>query len=149
MNKRPILLVDDDENDVLLMQTAFEDSQLDCPIKSVSDGQEAMEFLEQAVRANSLAVLPSAVLLDLNMPRKNGFEVLGWARNQPRLKGIPFVVLSASIRGQDVERAYELGASAFLVKPSTLDGLTRMLKCLRDWLQTNHFPPGNPWAKGG
>lgn len=148
MNKRPILLVDDDENDLLLMQTAFEEIQFDYPIKTVADGQEAIDYLERATLAKQAeSPLPVAVLLDLNMPRKTGFEVLIWARNQPHLKGISFIVLTASPRNQDIHRAYELGAGAFLIKPASLEELTRMLKALREWLQTNHFPPGNPWLK--
>jgi CheY-like chemotaxis protein len=87
--------------------------------------------------------MPSVMLLDLNMPRKNGFDVLTWVRAQPRFKRLPVIVLSASMRPEDVERAFDLGASSFLVKPSTIGELISMMRCLRDWLQYNHFPPLN------
>ena len=70
------------------------------------------------------------MLLDLKMPRKDGFEVLSWIRQQPVLKRLPIFVLTASSRREDIERAFGLGANAYLVKPSNLDGLVEMIKCL-------------------
>src|SRR2546423_1288953 len=83
----------------------------------VNDGEQAIAYLNglgtYADRAKS--PMPGAVLLDLNMPKKSGFEVLAWARTQPVLKRVPFVILTASMRLEDVERAFDLGASSFLV----------------------------------
>jgi CheY-like chemotaxis protein len=81
------------------------------------------------------------MLLDLNMPRKNGFDVLTWVRLQPNLKRLAIIILTASMRAADVERAFDLGATSFLVKPSNLDTLSTMMRCLCDWIQINHFPP--------
>jgi CheY-like chemotaxis protein len=149
MPRGPILLVDDDENDRILISAALEKIPFDdAPLHMVGDGQAAIDYLQHACSANSSKdPLPSFVLLDLNMPRKNGLEVLKWVRTQPRLASVAFVVLTASLRTLDVKHAFELGAHAFLVKPPVLADLSRMLGCLREWLQINHFPPRNPWIK--
>jgi CheY-like chemotaxis protein len=91
--------------------------------------------------------MPAVVLLDLKMPMQNGFDVLTWVRTQPALKRLAIIVLSSSMRTEDVERAFDLGANSFLVKPSTMKDLTGMIRCLRDWLQYNHFPPLNEAVK--
>ncbi len=83
------------------------------------------------------------MLLDLNLPRKNGFDVLEWVRSQPGMKRLTIIVLTASTRPEDIERAFDLGANSFLVKPSKMDDLTSMIRCLRDWLSYNQFPPLN------
>jgi CheY-like chemotaxis protein len=83
------------------------------------------------------------MLLDLNMPMKNGFDVLSWVRSQPEFKRLSITILTASMRPEDVERAFDLGANSYLVKPSNLDALASMIRCLRDWIQINHFPPLN------
>jgi DNA-binding response OmpR family regulator len=77
------------------------------------------------------------------MPMKNGFHVLEWVRAQPMLKRMSIIILTASMRTEDVEQAFDLGATSFLVKPASIDDLTAMIRCLRDWLQLNHFPPLN------
>ena len=140
-----ILLVDDSENDLILMSLAFKKAQFECPLQMVYDGDEAIAYLEgdgNFVDRDKYP-LPNLVLLDLNMPKKNGFEVLTWAREHPTFKRIPIMILTASVRVEDVERAYDLGANSFLVKPAALEELIAMLRCLRDWLQYNHFPPLN------
>jgi CheY-like chemotaxis protein len=78
---------------------------------------------------------------------KNGFEVLRWLGSQPSLKRISVIILTASVRLEDVEQALDLGANAFLVKPTNLEGLVRMIRCLGDWIQINHFPPLNEAVK--
>jgi len=96
------------------------------------------------------------MLLDLNMPKKNGFDVLAWVRSQRTLKRLTIVVLTASLRTQDLDRAFDLGASAFLVKPSEISELADMLQTLWAWVQFCHFPrlttplsePGNQWSPG-
>jgi len=81
------------------------------------------------------------VLLDLNMPRKNGFEVLAWLRDQPELKRLHVYVLSASSQEEDIRRCYNLGANAYLVKPGNLDGLMHQARCLLAWLKLSHIAP--------
>jgi CheY-like chemotaxis protein len=80
------------------------------------------------------------MLLDLNMPKKNGFEVLEWLRSDAILRYLPVIILSNSARTEDVERAFDLGATSFLIKPSTVEELITMMRCLREWLHYNHFP---------
>ena len=140
-----ILLADDSENDLLLMSHAFEKAGLKTQLKTVHNGEEAIAYLkgERGYSDRSTYPLPNVLLLDLNMPKKNGFDVLEWVRAQGAFKRIPIVVLTASTRIEDVERAYELGASSFLVKPAAIQELVAMIRCLCEWLQFNHFPPLN------
>ena len=138
-----ILLVDDAVNDVKLMHVAFQKAEFINPLQSVKDGAEAISYLkgDAPYGDRNQFPMPTVMLLDLNMPRKNGFEVLDWVRHQPLLKRMPVIILTASGRIDDIERAYDLGANAFLVKPVTLDELTRMTRCLREWIRLNHFAP--------
>jgi CheY-like chemotaxis protein len=73
--------------------------------------------------------------------------VLEWVRTQPILKRMSIIILTASMRMEDVEQAFDLGAHSFLVKPGSMDDLVAMMRCLRDWLQFNHFPPSNRTVK--
>jgi len=139
-----VLLVDDSENDALLMRTVFERAGFVQPLQFARDGEEAIAYLrgDGLYRDRKRFPLPTTVLLDLNMPRKNGFEVLEWVRQQPALKRLRVYILSASSRTQDIEHAYDLGANSYLVKPGNLDGLMHMAKCLVAWLKLSHFAPG-------
>jgi CheY-like chemotaxis protein len=83
------------------------------------------------------------MLLELNMPKKNGYEVLTWVRAQPDLKRLAVFILTASLRNEDVERAFYLGATSYLAKPSNLETLAAMMRCLCNWIQINHFPALN------
>jgi len=143
--RQTILLVDDSENDLMLLRVAFKKAEVTNPLQEVCNGEEAIAFLDGEGQYNdrNKFPLPAVVLLDLNMPRKTGFEVLSWRGTQPALKRLPIIILTASSRMEDVERAFDLGADSFLVKPGTLDELIAMIRCLCDWLQHNHFPPGN------
>ena len=146
MNKRQtILLVDDSENDLILMREAFTTAKCDTLLLDVRNGEEAITYLkgEGPYRERNKYPLPTAMLLDLNMPKKDGFEVLAWVRAQPGLKRLAIIILTASMRREDLERAFDLGATSFLVKPTELETLAAMMRCLCDWLQINHFPSLN------
>ena len=146
MNERQtILLVDDSTEDIFLMRTAFEKAEFNSQLQEVHSGEEAIAYLkgEGAYGDRNKHPLPSVMLLDLNMPMKNGFDVLSWVRSQPEFKRLSITILTASMRPEDVERAFDLGANSYLVKPSNLDALASMIRCLRDWIQINHFPPLN------
>jgi CheY-like chemotaxis protein len=146
MNKKQtILLVDDSDNDLFLMRQAFKKAEFQRPLQTVPNGEDAIAYLsgEGCYSDRTQYPLPVVMLLDLNMPRKNGFEVLTWARAVPELKRMSIIILTASSRSEDVERAFDLGANAFLVKPATLDQLIIMIRRLGDWLEINHFPPLN------
>ena len=101
---KAILLVDDSENDLFLMQTAFKRAQFNVPLPKVQNGEDAITYLkgEGPYADRSIHPFPTLVLLDLNMPRKTGFEVLAWVRSQPILKRIPIIILTASLRPEDV-----------------------------------------------
>src|SRR5437660_1101755 len=123
--RRTILLADDDENDVTLLKLAYARSRLVNPLVIVNDGVRAIEYLDgEGSFANRLASpLPCLVLLDLKMPRRNGFEVLSWIRAHPDLRRLIVVVLTTSQHGSDIERAYDLGANSYAVKPGSFGGL--------------------------
>jgi CheY-like chemotaxis protein len=129
---QPILLADDDENDVFFMERAFDQAQIPNPVHRVKDGEEAVAYLKGAGKFTDRKKfpLPQFLLLDLKMPRKNGFEVLQWVRQQPGLKRLPIVVLTSSREDPDVNRAYELGANTYLVKPVRPDSLVELVKTI-------------------
>ena len=136
-NGHTILLVEDDHNDVLLVKRAFQKVKIANPIVVLNDGEQAISYLagrEPYVNRG----LPELVLLDLKLPRKSGHEVLEWLRAQQALKRLPVVVLTASSESSDVNRAYDLGANSYLVKPVTFDALVEMVKTLNlYWLILN------------
>ena len=140
---KTILLVDDSENDLTLMRMAFREAGFKNPVQEVHDGEEAIAYLkgEGLYSDRERFPLPALILLDLNMPRKSGFEVLEWLQNEQVLRRILVVVLTASIRMNDVERAFDLGVKSYLVKPGKVQDLIAMIRILRDWLLLNRFPP--------
>jgi CheY-like chemotaxis protein len=138
-----ILLVEDSADDVLLIQRAFRKANLINPISVVDDGEKAIQYLtgagEYADRARH--PLPVLVLLDLKLPRKSGHEVLAWIKQHPSFKRVPVVVLTSSTETVDVNRAYDLGANSYLVKPVGFDDLFAMVKTLQPyWMIMNHKP---------
>ncbi len=143
MNERAtILLVDDSENDLLFMRAAFKKAEFNNPLQEVHNGEEAIAYLkgDGSYGDRSRFPLPMIMLLDLNMPMQNGFDVLTWVRAQAGLKRLTIIVMTASMRAEDVEQAFDLGANSFLVKPSNLEALTAMIRSLRDWVRINQFP---------
>jgi CheY-like chemotaxis protein len=144
-----ILLVDDSLNDLMLLRVAFQKAEFKHQLQIVHNGEEAIAYLQGdgAYSDRNQYPLPAVMLLDLNMPMKNGFDVLAWVRAQPALKRLSIIILTASVRMEDVERAFDLGASSYLVKPSKIDELIDMIRCLHDWLEINHFPPLNETVK--
>jgi CheY-like chemotaxis protein len=132
-----ILLVEDDSNDVLLVRRAFRRAGLSARIEVASDGEAAVAYLA-AMPTDSI---PGLVLLDLKLPRRPGLDVLHWLRQQPGLRRLPVVVLTSSRESTDVNRAYDLGANSFLVKPV---GFTELLEMVRTlglyWLGLNEAP---------
>lgn len=129
----PIVLVEDNPDDVLLMQRAFRKLNLLNPLRILQDGQEALEYLGQA----DLDV-PALILLDLKLPRRSGLEVLEWLRAQPRLRRCPVVVLTSSKEAPDVQSAYDLGANSYLIKPVEFQAFIDMVGTLNlYWLMLN------------
>jgi CheY-like chemotaxis protein len=139
-----ILLAEDEANDVFFMRRAFAKTNLINPVRAVSDGHEAVSYLmRQGLFQNpDEHPLPILILLDLKLPKQNGLEVLAWIRKQaPPISRIPVVMLTSSKQSNDVNRAYELGANSYLVKPDTFDGLLGMVKALEMyWFVMNIHP---------
>jgi len=120
-NKPVILLAEDDENDVFFMRRSLQKAALDLPLQVVTNGQEAIDYLGGVGKFNDRDryPLPSVILLDLKMPFLNGFEVLAWIRAQCSLKSIPVIILTSSAEERDRQKAAQLGAKAYFVKPPT------------------------------
>lgn len=137
-----VLLVDDCEDDALLMRVVFKRAGFTQKLQRANDGEEAVAYLggEGDYADRVRFPWPDVVLLDLNMPRLNGFEVLAWMREHGTFKRTHVHVLSASSRSEDIARSYELGVNSYLVKPGNLDGLVTMARCLFAWTRISHFP---------
>ena len=119
-NYFPVLLVEDDLNDIFLVKRAFKIAQIEIPLQVVTDGQEAINYLrgEGKYADREAHPLPKLIVMDIKMPRRTGFEVLEWVKgNGGPLRRIPIVIVSSSDNSSDVNRAYELGANAYMVKP--------------------------------
>jgi CheY-like chemotaxis protein len=137
------LVAEDDENDVFFLQRAFQQAKVENPLNVVRDGQEAIEYLsgEGKFSDRTLYPLPHLLILDIKMPRKTGLDVLDWLREQPELRCVPVVVLSSSAHRTDIERAYELGANAFVVKPASLERRVELAKLIGAfWVGFNEGP---------
>jgi len=142
MNLGPVvLIVDDSENDLLLMRRAFKKADFDLPYITVPGGEQALAYLrgEGEYNDRDQYPLPTVLLLDLNMPGMSGFEVLRWVRAHPAFHRLYVVILSASMRKEDVETSFDLGANGFLVKPADLLELIELMKRLRDWIHIDQF----------
>ena len=141
-----IQLAEDDPNDVLLIQRAFQRTHVANPLQVVRDGEEALAYLsgQGPFADRERHPLPVLLLMDLKMPRKSGLEVLEWVRQQPGLKRLPITVLTSSNQSPDINRAYELGANSYLVKPAGFDSLLELVKNLdMYWLILNEKPELN------
>src|SRR4051812_17675555 len=141
--RKAILIAEDSEEDSEILRRAFRKTGCNVPLLFVRDGQQAMDYLsgdgEYADR--TAHPLPRLLLLDLKMPRVDGFDVLGWLQKHPKLKLIPVTVLTSSNFDKDVDRAYGLGANSYLVKPSSLGGYEDIAEKLRSyWIETNRPP---------
>jgi len=130
-----VLLAEDSENDVLMFRRAARRANFTQPLHVVSNGEETIAYLkgEGKYEDREKYPLPALVLLDLKMPRTDGFEVLQWVRQQSDFDTMQVVVLSSSDEIRDINRAYELGANSFLVKPVSFDEFVGMLEALRSY----------------
>jgi len=144
MNRQPAILhVEDDPNDVLLIDLAFRKAGLFPSLQVVNDGEGAIDYLAGHGSYSDRAVFPfpELILLDLKLPRRSGFEVLSWLRDREEMRRLPVVVLTSSNQPADVNRAYDLRANSYLVKPSGLGELTEMVHEIWDyWLRLNVRP---------
>ena len=127
-----ILLVDDNIGDVVLTKEALKGAEFPNRVSVVRDGCEAIEYLRRTGKFAN-ATRPDFVLLDINMPRKNGCEVLEEVRKDEELRLLPIVILTSSEAEDDIRRAYELGANCFVTKPADLDEMVKVVQAI------NHF----------
>ena len=140
---RLILLAEDEDDDVLLVQSAFKGAGILTPLQVVRDGYETIAYLQGVGKYANRGEfpLPSVLLLDLQMPRKNGFEVLQWIRSEPTLRTLRVTVLTGSTHQRDLNKAFELGANSFVVKPGDFNDLITAFKALHSyWLLTDRSP---------
>jgi CheY-like chemotaxis protein len=133
-----ILVAEDDPTDAFFFQRAFKRAGLPVLLHFVRDGQEVIDYLRgTGIFADRTAYpLPQLVLLDLKMPRLDGFEVLEWVRQQPGFSSLQVVIFSSSDEAKDINRAYGLGANWYLVKPHSMDELTALVgRFKKFWLE--------------
>ena len=138
-----ILLAEDDEDHILLVRRAFKKARLLNPLHVVRDGEEAIAYFKGTGRYAKRVEfpLPALLLLDLKMPKKNGFEVLEWIRQEPRLRNLRVIVLTSSEDMRDVNLAYQLGANSFLVKPADFEQFVTVIQALQGyWLWMSEAP---------
>jgi len=140
ITEQPILLVDDSPDDIMIAKRAFAKSQIHNKIYLTHDGDEAIQFLRKDGKYKDM---PTAglVILDLNMPKVDGFEVLETIKGDEKLKSIPIIVLTSSSRPEDIERAYKLGCNSFIVKPVSFeDFIEAVIEIKRYWLSLSKIP---------
>lgn len=130
-----ILMADDDEDDRLMAEEALKEAKLLNPVKFVKDGEELLDYLYQRGEYSngSSAPRPGLILLDLNMPRKDGREALREIKADPELKQIPIVVLTTSVAEEDIYRTYDLGVNSYITKPVAFEGLVDVMKHLANY----------------
>lgn len=146
INKRPItiLMADDDPDDRELTREAFQENHLANDLRFVEDGEELMDYLNRRGKyaPPAAAPRPGIILLDLNMPRKDGREALEELRRDPRLRGIRVVIMTTSKAEEDVVRSYDLSAASYITKPVTFDRLVEVVRALgKYWLEIVELPP--------
>jgi CheY-like chemotaxis protein len=141
-----LLLAEDDEDDRLMARDALREADVHNELRVVVDGVDLMHYLrrEGAYAAPGAAPRPGLILLDLNMPRKDGREALAEIKGDPGLRSIPVTVLTTSRAQDDLVRAYELGVNSFITKPVTFPGLVEVMKAFkRYWIEIVDLPNGH------
>lgn len=141
MSRAFILIAEDDADDRFLLRTAFEEKGFTDKIEFVENGVELWNFLEKILKGNGEDSYPGFILLDLNMPKKDGREVLGEIKQHPVLKKIPVIVFTTTKNEMEIRRCYELGANTYIVKPVSFEELMRMIELIRSyWLNAASIP---------
>ena len=136
-----ILMAEDDSDDRLLAKDAFQESRLANDLHFVEDGVELLEYLRKQGKYKDADHFPDLILLDLNMPRKDGREALEEIKADPKLRRIPVVILTTSKAEEDILSSYDIGAAGFITKPVTFEGLVSAVKGLSEyWVQIVKLP---------
>ena len=144
-----ILMADDDADDRKLTLEAFEENHLANDLRFVEDGEELLDYLNQRGKyaAEGAAPMPGLILLDLNMPRKDGREALQEIKANPLLRNIRVVIMTTSKAEADIIRSYNLSAASYITKPITFEGLVEVIKTLgKYWLEIVELPPNGTTA---
>lgn len=144
-----VLVAEDNSNDVFLLKHALKKAELTNPVRFVADGEEVMAYLQGDGRYEDRVQnpFPAILLMDIKMPRLDGLETLALIRNDPRFQRLVVIMLTSSNREQDVNRAFDLGANSYLVKPARIEAMLGILEQIRGyWLGLNNFPrcPARP-----
>ncbi len=138
-----LLLAEDDPDDCLLARQALEKSRLNSELRCVEDGEELLDYLRRRGKFADpkQSPRPALILLDLNMPRKDGREALREIKNDPKLRGIPIVALTTSKSEEDVARAYSLGVNSYITKPVRFSALVEVMQAIgKYWLEIVELP---------
>jgi len=141
-----ILMADDDEDDRMMAQDALDEAHLANELHCVEDGEELLDYLHRRGKYTSMSQtpLPGLILLDLNMPRKDGREALKEIKADPGLRRLPIVVMTTSKAEKDIYRTYDLGVSSFIIKPVSFASLVEIMKVLaQSWFQIVALPPAS------
>jgi len=139
-----ILMADDDDDDFLLTKKALKKSKLLNTLRRVKDGEELMDYLKRRheYEHDKNWERPGVILLDLNMPRKDGREALKEIKSDPDLRGIPVVIFTTSKAEEDIYRSYRLGVNSFITKPVTFENLIKVMQALGNyWFEIVELPP--------
>ena len=140
MNPNPVLYAEDEENDAYFLQRAFKTVEIPHPLVVVNDGQEAINYCrgDGAYANREEHPFPCLILLDLNMPKRSGIQVLDWIRKESLFPHVPVIVLTSSLQDADIALAYGHGANAYLVKPYKPEDLITMSQSINDfWILQN------------
>ena len=140
-----ILVADDDPDDRMMAKDALEESRLANDLRFVEDGEELLDYLYHRGRYSDRkdSPRPGVILLDLNMPRKEGREALKEIKADPDLRQIPILVLTTSKAEEDIYRTYDLGVNSFITKPVMFESLVEVMKTLgKYWFEIVELPPG-------
>lgn len=136
-----ILMADDDDDDYLLTKKALEESKLLNTLVRVEDGERLLDYLNARGDYKDTAIRPGVILLDLNMPRKDGREALKEIKSDPKLSDIPIVIFTTSKAEEDIYRSYQLGSNSFITKPVTFENLIKVMKALGAyWFEIVELP---------
>jgi CheY-like chemotaxis protein len=136
-NRVIILMADDDPDDRYLAKTAFEESEVACDVQFVENGVEVLEYLERCGKYEEVGDIPHLILLDLNMPRKDGKQVLRELKESSLFRHIPVIIFSTSKSPEEIRQLYLMGANSFISKPSSFDKLLEVTRTIGQyWVNT-------------
>ena len=141
MEEISILIAEDDADDRFLLQAAFTENGFNDKLLFVENGVELVDYLIKLAQSGNNVKMPRFILLDLNMPKKDGREVLREVKQHPDLKKIPVIIFSTTNNEQEMRRCYELGANSYITKPNSFENLIKTVAALRSyWIHTTSIP---------